>query len=191
MKIPKQAKKVFSWKLFQTYQWQQKLYDGSYGTFEMIERPPCVDVIATVGSKVIVLKQSQPGRKAFYSLPSWRVEKWEMALSWAKRELLEETGFSSKSWQLFQSWNTASKIDFQESVFIARDCEMTELPNTDAWEKISMQLVSFDDFCTIVRREDFIIAMGCKVFIYECLLDKKLKQEFKNFIFWKKRVWKR
>ena len=183
MKLPKSAKKVFSWVLFSTYQWKQKLYDGSTITFEMIQRAYCSDVIATVGNKLIVLQQSQPGRNWFYGLPWGRVEKWESSLTWAKRELLEETGFESKNWQKFKSWNEASKIDYEETTFVARNCEMKTLPHTDAWEKIAMQLVTFEELLTMVRLENFVCATWLKFFVYECLLSKELKKDFKKFIF--------
>ena len=185
MKIPKQATKVFSWVLFDVYQWKQKLYDGTFATFEMVKRPACNEVIATVGNKIIVLKQSQPWRDNFYWLPWGRVEQWESSLKGAKRELLEETGFVSQNWQKFQSWNEASKIDFEETLFVAKNCEMSCLPHPDAWEKISMQLVSFDDFCMILKSPNSVAAIWLKFLIYECLLDKKLKAECKKFIFWK------
>lgn len=149
----------------------------------MVARPGCTDIIATVGNKIMLLKQEQPGRKAYYSLPSGRLEPDEKPLTGAKRELLEETGLSSKNWQKFKSWNSASKIDFEETTFVARNCEMTELPNTDAGEKIAMQLVSFDDFLYAIRNPNFVICPDFKYFLYECYMDKKLKSEFKNFIF--------
>lgn len=185
MKIPKQAKKVYAGKIFNTYQWKQKLYDGSYTTFEMVSRAYCSDVIATVDGKILLLKQSQPGRNNFYGLPGGRVEEWEAILKAAKRELLEETWYKSKNWQKFKSWNEASKIDFEETTYIARDCEMVSLPNPDAWEKISMFLVSFEEFLKIMVQENCIVSVWMKFFVYECLLDKKLKGEFKKFIFGK------
>lgn len=185
MKIPKQAKPVFTGEIFTVYQWPQKLFDGSSATFEMIWRIGCTDVIATLENKIIILKQKQPGRDWYFSLPWGRLEKWETPLKWAKRELLEETWCSSKNWQKFQSWNSAPKVDFEETLFVARDCTMTSLPDTDAGEKIMMQLVSFTEFLDIARSPNFWITPSFKYCIYECLLDKKLQSEFKKFIFWK------
>lgn len=185
MKIPKQAKKVHEWKIFSTYQWKQKLYDGTFTTFEMVKRSYCADVIATIDNKILILKQSQPGRNNFFWLPGGRVEQWEPILRAAKRELLEETGCTSKNWQKFKSWNEASKIDFEETTFVARNCEMIKFPNLDAGEKISMFLVDFDEFLDIMKQENCVVSVGFKFFVYECLLDKKLKSDFKKFIFGK------
>lgn len=37
--IPENAKLVFKGKIFDTYQWEQEMYDGSRVTFEKIKRP--------------------------------------------------------------------------------------------------------------------------------------------------------
>ncbi len=38
MKIPPNAKRVFKGIIFDVYQWQQKMFDGSKETFEMLKR---------------------------------------------------------------------------------------------------------------------------------------------------------
>ena len=60
MKIPINAKKVFSGIIFDTYQWEQEMYDGSHKIFEMVKRSPTVDVIATMDDKIITLWEEQP-----------------------------------------------------------------------------------------------------------------------------------
>lgn len=37
MKLPPQAKKVFTGQIFDVYQWEQEMYDGSFETFEMLK----------------------------------------------------------------------------------------------------------------------------------------------------------
>ena len=63
MQIPKNARLVFNGKLFQVYQWRQKMFDGSYQIFERARRADSVITIATVKDKIVVLKQKQPGTK--------------------------------------------------------------------------------------------------------------------------------
>ena len=66
--IPKSAKCVFKGLFFQTYQWQQKQFDGTYATFEAVKRRPTVQIIATVGDKIILLKEEQPNYGKFTSI---------------------------------------------------------------------------------------------------------------------------
>lgn len=183
MNIPKQAKKVFSGILFDTYQRQQELYDGSSTTFEMIARKPTVDIIATIGEKIILLKQSQPWKPNFLGLPWGRVEEDETALKWAKRELLEETGAQSKTWKKLTTWDSASKIHFEETLFIAQNCDIILLPNPDAGEKIALSLIDFEEFLWLAREKKFTCPYDLKILLFECLIDENLRNEFKNFIF--------
>ena len=53
MKIPKNAIKVFSWKTFDVYQWEQKMFDWSKKIFEKLKRNDSVDIIAINKNKEI------------------------------------------------------------------------------------------------------------------------------------------
>ena len=69
---PPEAKRVFAGVIFDTYQWQQKMFDGSFSTFEMLKRPDTVEVIALKGDRIIVLEQEQPTLGSFRILPGCR-----------------------------------------------------------------------------------------------------------------------
>src|SRR5258708_26560324 len=97
MKIPKVAKQVFKEQIFQVYQWQQKMFDGSFKTFEKIKRQDTVVIIPIVGNKIVILKQKQPNTGWYYSEPSGRMDKAnESPKAAALRELLEETVLGPK-----------------------------------------------------------------------------------------------
>lgn len=49
--IPKEATKVFEGRIYDVYQWPQKLFDGSTETFEMLSRADTVKIIALVNEK--------------------------------------------------------------------------------------------------------------------------------------------
>ena len=57
MKIPNKAKKVFEGVIFDIYQWQQEMYDGSTATFEMLDRDNTIQVIATMDDKIILINE--------------------------------------------------------------------------------------------------------------------------------------
>ena len=53
MKIPKNAKCVFTGIVYDVYQWEETNFDGSPATFEAVKRHDSVQVIPTDGKHVI------------------------------------------------------------------------------------------------------------------------------------------
>jgi len=93
VKIPKSAKNVFKGLIFDVYQWEQKLFDGSLATFERLKRVDTVNVIpVTRDRKIILLHQRQPGTALFTGFAGGRIDGNEGVAEAAERELLEETG---------------------------------------------------------------------------------------------------
>ncbi|PJC53414.1 MAG: hypothetical protein CO029_02850, partial [Candidatus Magasanikbacteria bacterium CG_4_9_14_0_2_um_filter_41_10] len=72
--IPEQAKKVFSGVIFDVYQWEQELYDGSKATFERLTRPATLQVIAEVDGRIAMSDEEQPAKGRFLSLLGGRQE---------------------------------------------------------------------------------------------------------------------
>ena len=146
MKIPPQAKRVFKGVIFDVYQWQQKMYDGSISTFEMLKRPSTVEVIAVKDNKICISHQSQPTKEDFYSLFGGRAEEEEDPLATAKRELLEESGMESDNWELYKSFNPLHKIDWCVYTYIAKNCRTISKIKPDAGEKIETIELTFEEF---------------------------------------------
>lgn len=144
--IPENAEKVFEGEIFEVYQWQQKMFDGSFETFEMLKRPDTIKVIAVKDAKIIICEEQQPNTDVFFDVPSGRhdVEN-ESELDAAKRELLEETGMTFKNWRLIEIEQPHTKIDWFVYTFLATDfIEQTD-QKLDAGEKITVHLKSFDE----------------------------------------------
>jgi len=183
MSIPKNAKQVFKGVIYNVYQWPQEMYDGSVRIFEMIERTPTVDIIAVVGDKIIVLRQEQPGRVEYPSLPGGRIEYGQTPEEAAHAELLQETGYKSEKMELFKEFFGDSKTYFHQSIFVARGCKKIAENNLDGGEKIIVNLVDFDEFLQLCRDEKFAISMYFKAIMYEALLDENKKKIIKKSIF--------
>ena len=63
--IPESAKKVFTGKLFDVYQWEQELFDGSTTTFEKVKTKDIVSIIpVTTDGKIMICKQKQPATES-------------------------------------------------------------------------------------------------------------------------------
>jgi ADP-ribose pyrophosphatase len=95
--LPPDAKLVFKGAIFEVWQWEQKMFDGSTQIFEKVKRPDSADVIAVVGDKIVIETQEQPHRSPFTCIPGGRCDENENPMDGAKRELLEETGHHTRN----------------------------------------------------------------------------------------------
>lgn len=143
--VPPHAKLVFKGIIYDTYQWQQKMFDGSYETFEMLKRPDTVKVLAIKDNKLVILDQEQPDDNIFYDLPGGRHDvETETELDAAKRELLEETGLTFKAWKLLYSTQPHAKVEQFIYVFLATDFEQQVEQRLDVGEKIKIEYLDLD-----------------------------------------------
>lgn len=151
-KIPEQAEKVFIGQLFTIYQRQQKMFDGSYTTFEMARREDSCEVFATYKDKLVMVYQKQPHRDDWYRwFPGWRVPIWEDIFTQAKKELLEETGMISDDWQEYEIFDIWWKIEQYVWYYIARNVRVVASQNLDpGGEIIEVKYVSFDDLIDMI-----------------------------------------
>ena len=145
-KIPPHAERVFSGAIFDIYQWQQELYDGTTATFEIAKRHNTVMVLATQDDKVLVARQEQPGKGIYYDYLGGRSEPGEEPLACAKRELLEEAGLVSDDWQLWAINSIGGKIEWHLYYYIARNCHKVAEPQLDGGEILEVVALDFDTF---------------------------------------------
>lgn len=154
--IPENAKRVYKGKIFEIYQWEQTLFDGTQGTYEMVKRPNTIQIIATVGDKILTTREQQPGRPVReFGLYGGRGEEGEEPLATAKRELLEESGLATDDWELWKVYEPVVKMDWKIYIFIARNVRKAGEPHLDAGEKIEQQEISFDEFVEKVTADSF------------------------------------
>lgn len=137
---------MFKGIIFDVYQWDQKRFDGKTVTFEMLRRPDTVIILAVKDGKIVLLDEEQPHYGREYGLPGGRNDvEGEDELACAKRELLEETGMTFKTWKLLQVEQKAYKIEHFVYVFLATDFVSQTEPHVDGGEDITVQLVTFDE----------------------------------------------
>lgn len=183
MKIPEQAKKVFEWKTFDVYQWEQKMFDGSKKVFEKLKRNHSIDIIAISENwELYILEEEQPWRPPFYWLVWWTCEDWEEPIDTAKRELLEETGLVSENWEFFKAYSKSSRIDYNSNIFIARNCKKLWNQTLDIdWEKIKIKTYKWKEFLDIVANPKFRVSeFALEVLRYVYLWKE---EELKKIIF--------
>ncbi|PIU16305.1 hypothetical protein COT20_00555 [bacterium (Candidatus Gribaldobacteria) CG08_land_8_20_14_0_20_39_15] len=181
--IPSHAKMVFKGKIFEVWQWEQKMFDGSTTVFERLKRPNTAQVVATVGDKILLQTQQQPDKTApFPSVPGGRCDEGEEPLRAAKRELLEETGYVSDDWTLWQKQNPVGKIQWTVYTFIARNCQKQQEPHLDPGEKITSRLIDFDEFLMLSEDPHFY-DKSLVMPLFRARFDEKAKAELKTLLF--------
>lgn len=152
--IPESAKCVFSGVLFDVYQWDQKLFDGTTARFEMLRRLDTVRIIPIIDSKLLVQDEHQPNFKHNMTFPGGRVERDETSiLEVAKRELQEETGYRLSNWKLVDVVQPETKVEFFVYTFIAWGDADYKGHNRDSGEKISSTLMEFEDVRKLVLED--------------------------------------
>ncbi len=154
--IPENAKCVFHGEIFDVYQWEQKMYDGSTATFEKLKRPDTVVIFPILpDGKILLVEQEQPGKDPFIGTPGGRVDLGEDILEAAKRELLEETGYEAKKFILWDAQQPVSKIEWSVYTFVAKGLKKVADMNLDAGEKIELKPVTFNEFMEISVKRNF------------------------------------
>ena len=155
MKIPENAELKFKGIIFDVYQWQQEMFDGSFETFEGLKRGNTVVIIPIVDGKFLINDEEQPSLGKFLTFPCGRIDKSEESLESAKRELSEETGYESNNWEKYMRVQPDRKIEWTVHVFIAKNCKKTKNPKLDPGEKIVTKLVDFEELKQIFLSEEY------------------------------------
>lgn len=159
------------------------MYDGTTATFEKISRPDTVEIIGTVGDKIILEEQTQPDRDLCLSLPSGRADQSEDMLAEAKREFLEETGYESDDWLHWKSIYPTGKVIHPWHFYIARDCRLTSVPSLDSGEKITVKLITMDELLTLADEPRFWVGAQFISDLLRLRADERKKEEFRRLIF--------
>jgi ADP-ribose pyrophosphatase len=125
------------------------------GTFYIVDAPDWINVIALTPQKEIVLvKQYRHGiHELTWEIPGGAVDTGDSdPLLAAKRELQEETGFTSDNWEKL------GKVSANPAIFtnychfyIARNCTITSRQNLDTFEEIEVKTETISKFLQQVR----------------------------------------
>ncbi len=154
--IPDDAKLVFKGVLYDTYQWKQKMFDGSFKTFEMVKRSDTVKVIVVDRNSLLLTRQTQPGRPEFIDFPGGRNDSEDDSEIYAaKRELIEETGYACRNWSLISAVQANTDVDQCYYIFLATDAYAVQAQALDSGEKIEVIRMKFNEWKSL--RDDPIV----------------------------------
>ena len=122
--------------------------------YYVLSAPEWINIIAlTPDQKIVLVEQYRAGvDEVTLEIPGGMVDAGESPLEAAKRELLEETGYSSDKWEMIgkTSSNPAILSNFTH-LYIASDCIKTAPQQTDGSEDINVSVIPLDDFLDLVR----------------------------------------
>jgi ADP-ribose pyrophosphatase len=144
--LPENAKLVHRGVIFDVYQWEQEMFNGSFATFERIVRPDTAAVILIDGDHVIINQETQPASIERIDLIMGRLEPGENPHVGALRELEEETGIVPR--QLFEcgSERLDGKILWWIHTFVAIGVKEKKVLHQDVGEHITNLRLTFDEF---------------------------------------------
>jgi 8-oxo-dGTP pyrophosphatase MutT (NUDIX family) len=114
------------------------------GQFDILECSPWINIFAlNRANEVILVEQYRHGiDDVTLEIPGGGVNRGESFLEGAKRELLEETGYSSSDWvKLGELQANPAFMTNTCTTFLALNCEKTQNQNLDPMEEIEVKLL--------------------------------------------------
>ena len=145
---------VFDGKLLKVHRDVVRLPDGSQGAREYIRHPGAVAVVPLFDDRSVLLERQfrYPHGREFIEVPAGKLEPNEPHLETAKRELLEETGYTARDWTRLGVIHTAiAYTDEAIELFVARKPEKQRDAQLDAGEFIETLVVPFEEALAMVR----------------------------------------
>ncbi len=152
--------------------------DGKESTFFVTENPDWANIIAlTRNREVILIEQFRHGtEEVILEIPGGMIDDGEDMEKAARRELLEETGFSAEKFILLGKSQPNPALQSNTMFhFLAVDCEKTGETSLDEHESVLTKIVSLEEAENLIA--DGVIAHSLVVaaFHYFSIYSRKEK----------------
>jgi ADP-ribose pyrophosphatase len=146
---------VFDGTLLKVHRDVVRLPDGSQGVREHIVHPGAVAVVPMFDDGRILLERQfrYPHHRDFIEIPAGKLEPGEPKLESAKRELLEETGYTASEWTRLTTIHTAIAYTNEGiDLYLARGLKQGER-KLDQGEFLELMIVDFSAAIQMIRNE--------------------------------------
>lgn len=185
--IPTEATNVFSGTIYSVWQWEQKLFDGSFTTWEGLKR---ADTAHTVGvlpdGRILLTEDAQPGRGSVLTPPGGQVDPGETPEETAKREFVEETGYEIGTLVPWHYYRASTKMDWYIYAFVGRDLKKVGEPASNEGERATVKTFSFEELLQLGRTsEDRVVLRDriLRILLLEALVDPAKKEELRKILY--------
>ncbi len=145
---------VFQGKLLHVRRDQVRLPDGRTATREYIVHPGAVLVVPVLadGGFVVERQFRYPHNRVFLEFPAGKLDHGESPLATAKRELLEEAGYTAKRWTRLGTVQTVLAYSTEAiEIFLAEDLAHLGA-RLDDGEFLEIVTLSHDDMLSALDR---------------------------------------
>ena len=144
---------VFDGTLLKVRRDEVRLPDGSLGTREYIRHPGAVAIVPLFDDGRVLLERQfrYPHGREFIEVPAGKLEANEPHLETAKRELLEETGYTAQEWSRLGVIHTAIAYTNEAiDLFVCRKLKHVG-SKLDQGEFLETLIVGFDEAIAMIR----------------------------------------
>ena len=162
--------------LLKVYRDRVRLPDGTDSGREYIRHPGAVAIVPLFDDGQVLLERQfrYPHGREFIEIPAGKVDPGEPHLATARRELLEETGYTAAEWKRLGVIHTAiAYTDEAIEIFIARQLTQ-ETQQLDQGEFLEIFRVPFAD---AIRMIDEGVITDAKTVSALLLVEKRLKRQ--------------
>lgn len=164
------SEKVADCRVFQVRKDFSETANGAKkSSFFVIENPDWVNVIAVnKENQVVLIEQFRHGiAENVLEIPGGMIDDDEEPLFAAKRELLEETGYSSAKWLCLGKSSPNPAIQNNTIFhFLALDAEKNEETSFDEHENVVTKLYNIGEVGKLIKEDKFIHSLAITAFYY-------------------------
>ncbi len=128
--------------------------DGSLHDFWVIDAPDWVNIVAlTADDQLVLVEQWRHGSQSVtVEVPGGMLDPGEDALTAAKRELREETGYAAEDWQWLGEVLPNPAIQSNRcATYLARNCRRVAETQFDTTEECVLRLEPADGVAALIR----------------------------------------